>query len=613
MLLRILGPLEAVVDDVARPLGGVKQRAVLAILILHRGELVSGECLIDELWGERPPPSALKTLQGYVSRLRKALGANALQTHSRGYVLSPELGELDLDRFEQLAGEGRDALSADDPVTASERLREALSVWRGPPLAEFTFEQFAQAAIARLSEARLTTVEDRIDADLALGRHDRLVAELEGLVHAHPLRERVRGQLMLSLYRTGRQADALECYRSGRRALVNELGIEPGRALQELEAAILRQDPALDPSPVAKTPSAVRSTVSENPEGYADGAVASDAVVGRDQQLDQLRTALDGAIAGQSVVFMIGGEAGIGKTRLADEFAREAQNRGARVLWGRCWEAGGAPAYWPWVQVLRTLSHGRENLDLRSLRGTGGAALLALIPELRESSPTPGAPGIDSEGARFQLFDTVAWLLREAATAQPLVIVLDDLHAADTPSLLLLQFLAGQLGSVPVMLAGLYRDDDPSEDGALSACLASLARERATRRMRLTGLSAVDTAVMIGALAGRCVAESVALAIHDETEGNPLFVGEIVRLLEDEDRLERPVDELSCNPTAPGHDSGGNRATVAAARARVSAASRRSVDPRARVRAQRASRCCRTRRGCGARHLRPGHQGPGSR
>jgi DNA-binding SARP family transcriptional activator len=551
VLLRILGPLEAVVDEVARPLGGMKQRAVLAILILHRGELVSGELLADELWGERPPPSAVKTLQGYVSRLRKALGPNALQTHSRGYVLSPEPGELDVDRFEQLAGEGRDALTAGDPVTAGAHLHEALSIWRGPPLAEFTFEPFAQAAIARLNEARLATVEDRIDAELALGHHDRLVAELEGLVHEHPLRERVRGQLMLSLYRTGRQADALECYRAGRRALVNELGIEPGRALQELEATILRQDPALDPSPVANTPSAVRSTAGEDPEGYADGDVASHAVVGRDQQLDQLRAVLDTVIAGQSAVFMVGGEAGIGKTRLADEFAREARSRGTRVLFGRCWEAGGAPAYWPWVQVLRTLAQGRENLAVRSLRGTGGAALLALIPELRDSSPTPGFPGTDSEGARFQLFDAVSALLREASRGQPLVIVLDDLHAADTPSLLLLQFLAGQLGSVAVMLAGLYRDDDPGEDGALSACLASLARERATRRMRLTGLSAADTAEMIGALAGRRVADSVALAIHDETEGNPLFVGEIVRLLEDEDRLERPVDELRAAPQLP--------------------------------------------------------------
>ena len=531
-------------DDVPRPLGGVKQRSVLAILILHRGEVVSGERLVDQLWGERAPVSALKTLHGYVSRLRKTLGADVLRTRGHGYVLSLPPGELDLDRFEQLADEGRNALIGGDPRSAAERLREALSLWRGPALADFTFEEFARAAIARLEEARFATLEDRIDADLALGRHGQLVAELEGLVSEHRLRERLRGQLMLSLYRVGRQADALECFRVGRRALVGELGIEPGRGLQELESAILRQDESLEASPADQPPRALATTIGEASERQADHALAGDAVIGREQQLDQLRVGLDSAMSGQPVVFMVGGEAGIGKTRLADEFAQEARNRGARVLWGRCWEAGGAPAYWPWVQVLRALLHGRDNVDLRSLRGTGGASLLALIPELRGTSSAPNSPALESEGARFQLFDAVAWLLRDAAAAQPVVIVLDDLHAADTPSLLLLQFVAGQLGDVGVMLAGLYRDDDPGEDGALSACLASLTRERTTRRMRVTGLSAADTAAMIEAITRRHVADSVAHAIHVETEGNPLFVGEIVRLLEAEDRLERPIDEL---------------------------------------------------------------------
>jgi DNA-binding SARP family transcriptional activator len=544
VVLRILGPLEAVRDDVPRPLGGVKQRAVLAILTLHRGEVVSGERLVDELWGERAPVSAVKTLHGYVSRLRKTVGADVLQTRGHGYVLTLPAGELDLDRFEQLADEGRNALIGGDPRRAAERLREALSLWRGPALADFICEEFAQAAIARLKEARFATLEDRIDADLALGRHRQLVAELEGLVSEHPLRERLRGQLMLALYRAGRQADALECFRLGRYALVEELGLEPGRALQELESAILRQDESLEASPADQPPSAVATTIGDASGRKADHAPAGDVVVGREQQLDQLRDGLNSAMAGQPVVFMVGGEAGIGKTRLADEFAQEARDQGARVLWGRCWEAGGAPAYWPWVQVLRPLLHGRDNVGLHSLRGTGGASLLALIPELRGASSAPDPPALESDGARFQLFDAVAWLLRDAAAAQPVVIVLDDLHAADTPSLLLLQFVAGQLSDVSVMLAGLYRDDDPGEDRALRACLASLTRERTTRRMRLTGLSAADTATMIEAISQRRVAASVAHAIHAETEGNPLFVGEIVRLLEAEDRLLRPIDEL---------------------------------------------------------------------
>ena len=191
----------------------------------------------------------------------------------------------------------------------------------------------------------------------------------------------------------------------------------PGRSLQELEAGILRQDEALEPSPAAEALRAAQTRVAETSERHASDAASRDAVVGREQQLDQLRAGLNSAIAGQPVLFMVGGEAGIGKTRLADEFAQEARNRGARVLWGRCWEAGGAPAYWPWVQVLRPLLQGRDNVDLRSLRGTGGASLLALIPELRGASRATGSTAPESEGARFQLFDAVAWLLRGAASS----------------------------------------------------------------------------------------------------------------------------------------------------------------------------------------------------
>jgi DNA-binding SARP family transcriptional activator len=549
MEFRILGPLEVIEQDVAQPLGATKQRALLAILLLHRGKLVTAERLADELWGERPPPTASKTLQGYVSRLRKTIGDDVLQTRGRGYVLELPSGQLDLDDSERLASAGHNALAAGDAATAAKHLRAALALWRGPPLVDFTYEQFAQAEIARLEETRQAILEDRIEADLGVGRHVELVAELERLVREHPGRERLRGQLMLSLYRAGRQSDALECYRDGRRAMVDELGIEPGRALQDLEAAILRQDPALDP-PAGAPPSSRLASADETAIHRGD-ASSREPVVGRADQLAELRSGVDAAFGGRGVVFMIGGEAGVGKSRLADELAREARDRGAQVVWGRCWEAGGAPAYWPWVQVLRSLLHGREEMDLRSLRGTGGISLLALIPELREAQLGASSPTVDSEGARFQLFDAVAWLLRQAAATQPLVIVLDDLHAADTPSLLLLQFLAGQLGDVAVMLAGLYRDDDPSADGALSSCLASLARERATRRMRLTGLSAGDTAAMIEVITGRRVADAAAEAIHTETEGNPLFVGEIVRLLGAEGRLDQPIDELRGSPHLP--------------------------------------------------------------
>jgi YVTN family beta-propeller protein len=270
---RVLGSLEVVDQDGPVALGAPKQRALLAILLVHRGEAVSSDRLIDEIWGEQPPASAHKIVQGYVSNLRKALGDGLLVTERRGYVLRVEPGQLDVDRFETLVAQGRAALEQGDAMTAGAVLREALEVWRGPPLADFDYELFAQAEIARLEESRLAALEERIDADLALGEHAGLVGELEALVREHPLRERLRGQLMLALYRSGRQADALEAYRDARRELLDGLGLEPGRPLQEFERAILAHDPGLDP-PARHTPRPLLAATRNRRRGAAMIAAA---------------------------------------------------------------------------------------------------------------------------------------------------------------------------------------------------------------------------------------------------------------------------------------------------------------------------------------------------
>jgi DNA-binding SARP family transcriptional activator len=248
MDFRLLGPLEVVSEhDQPIALGGVKQRSVLAALLLQANEVVSTDRLIDQLWGAAPPATAAKSIQVYVSRLRKALGEGRLSTHGHGYLLRAEPEELDLARFEQLAGEARRAA----PEGAARKLREALALWRGPALADLAYERFAQVEIARLEEMRLAVLEQRIDADLACGRHAELVGELEALVARHPLRERLRCQLMLALYRSARQAEALEAYRAARRELQEELGLDPSTELRQLEQAILRQDAALDLPPKA--------------------------------------------------------------------------------------------------------------------------------------------------------------------------------------------------------------------------------------------------------------------------------------------------------------------------------------------------------------------------
>jgi YVTN family beta-propeller protein len=246
MKFRILGPLEAEEDGRLLALGGSKQRALLGLLLLRANEVVPRDRLIDGLWGERAPDTAATALQGYVSALRKTLGADRIVTRAPGYLLRVEPDALDLTRFERFVREGRAALASGDAEAASATLSEALSLWRGSPLADLDSTSVAHADRLRLEELRLSALEDRIEAELALGQHAQLVPELEALVAQHPLREKLRSQLMLALYRCGRQAEALEAYQQARRLLVGELGLEPGATLRGLEQAMLNQDPALE-------------------------------------------------------------------------------------------------------------------------------------------------------------------------------------------------------------------------------------------------------------------------------------------------------------------------------------------------------------------------------
>ena len=250
MDFRILGPLEVVDSGSALPLGGRNQRTLLALLLLHAGEVVSSDRMIDALWGEEAPRTAQTSIQNSISRLRKLLGSERLVTRSPGYELRLQDDLLDARRARELVGEARAA----EPPERVRLMNEAEQLWRGPPLADFAYAGFAQAAIAQLEELRLGIVEERIDAELELGRDTELLGELEGLVADHPLRERLRGQLMLALYRAGRQADALHTYQEARRSLLEQLGIEPGPALQRLHGSILRQERALEGLVSAATP-----------------------------------------------------------------------------------------------------------------------------------------------------------------------------------------------------------------------------------------------------------------------------------------------------------------------------------------------------------------------
>jgi DNA-binding SARP family transcriptional activator len=536
MHFEILGSLR-VTDDNERELavGGSKRAALLAALILRPNEVVSVDRLIDDLWDGRPPASAAKTLQVHMSRLRRALagGGNgdrgdAIVTRGTGYALDVDPTHIDAERFKQLVTEGSAALAEGAHARASTRLRSALALWRGDALADFTYASFAQDEIARLDALRTVALESAVEAELALGRHAELIPELKMLVKRHPLSEHLRAQLMLALYRSGRQAEALGAYRAARRVLIEQLGIEPSAELRELEQAILEQDAQLAPLPRA-APRRAESA----------GGPARRLFVGYDRELASLEDALEVALAGQGGLALVGGEPGIGKTRLADELAHVADARGAQVLWGRCPDEGGAPAHWAWIQILRALVAARDPATVRGELGAHGDELMQLVPELADILPELGAaPSADAEEARFRLFDATAAFLKKAGASQPLVIVIDDLHAADYASIAMLRFVAPAVLDAHVLIVGTYRDTEVGPDHPLSQALSELARRTDCVQLVLTGLSGDDTAHFVELSAGIAPMPALATAIHDATSGNPLFVNELVRLLRTEDRLD---------------------------------------------------------------------------
>jgi DNA-binding SARP family transcriptional activator/tetratricopeptide (TPR) repeat protein len=539
----LLGPLEVTGEGGPVDLGAPKHRALLTLLLLEPGRVVSVDRLIDLLWHGEPPAAATATLQAYVSNLRRALepdrkaGAPAtlLVTRPPGYVLDITPEQVDVVRFERNLAAAVEAFEVRRLDVAAVAVADALSLWRGQPLADVAYEPWAQAEVERLRELHVAALETQLAVDLDRGRHASVAVEAERLAKEHPVRERFREFQMLALYRSGRQADALRVFQDARETLVEQLGIEPGPQLRSLEERILAQDPTLDwhgPPAGASTPEAPAT-----PTGTQ--------FVGRTHERLRLNARLAEACGGRSRLVLISGEPGIGKTRLCEELGRSAYSHGAHVVWARGWEGDGAPAFWPWVQVLRSLAEDTPPGELAGAVGRSASDLARVVADY-----APYADGSDevpdAETARFRFFEGVTLLLARLAARRPIVVILDDLHWADQSSLRLLEFAVGALTDAPILLAGTFRDSE-ARTPPLASSLAMLARTPDLERLALTGLSPEEVGAYVAAVVGDEADPRLADSLHDRTAGNPFFVGELVRLL----RHEGMLGDAHVAPTVP--------------------------------------------------------------
>ena len=527
---RLLGPLEVEHRGDAVPTGGQRKRALLARLLLEANRTVSVDALVGALWGEQVPPTAVKMVHVYVSQLRKVLPAGALQTRPPGYRMEVAPEAVDVLRFERLRKEGRAALAGGDPVTAAERLAAACALWRGPALDEFS-EPFAASAAAHLEELRLIAVEDRVEAELALGRHRDVAGELQALVAQHPLRERPRRQLMLALYRQGRHAEALAAFQELQAALREELGIDPSAGLAELQFRILNQDPALDHAPrvAAEATAPAPRPVPVHAPRRVDG------LVGRTAELQRLEHSLGEATAGHGATALICGPAGIGKTRLTGELAERARGRGATVLTGRCIDlVGAALPYFPVAEALRPL------------RGTAALDGLPELSRLLPGAPPAASADPDACASQLHLFEAVRTALERLSVTAPVVLVLEDLHWADASTLDLLAYLAHAVRDHRVLIVATWRRTTLRKDEAMYRQASELRRRRVAFTVELGPLAPEDLAQLVaGESAGPVSAELVA-SVCARAEGNPFFAQELIAaaLRGDDDLPELVQDAL---------------------------------------------------------------------
>ncbi|MGC0423042.1 BTAD domain-containing putative transcriptional regulator [Embleya sp. AB8] len=539
LTFRVLGALEAWDGDRPADLRGPRHRAVLARLVLARGHVVPVDRLIEDLWRGEQPHRALGSVQTFVSHLRRALEpdraprtpSTVLVTAPPGYAFRVGTDEVDAWRFEALVHRAGGLLAAGAAEDALRELTSALDLWRGPAYAQFADEPWARPEAARLEELRLVAVERRAEAGLAIGQASGIVPGLEAHAAAHPLREESWRLLALALYRCARQGDALAVLRRVRTALREELGVEPGARLQRLEADILAHATELDAptAPVSGGATAGASAsvvVAPAPGGPAAVQVVDEAtedgfvsrmttLIGRAEETATLLGAAKRA-DGRLAVALVSGDPGEGKTALTEHVRELLAAEGWRAAWGRCPESGGAPAGWPWTQMLRTLA---------AVSPPDEETARVLAPLLADSYIPVG----DQAAAKLMLHQAVVGYLARATAETPWLLVLDDVHRADEETLALLCHLATDRDAAGrVLLVVTYRHNEVGD--LLADALARLAR-CGPERIELTGLAPEAVADLVRGAVSAAIDEDTVRAIVDRTAGNPFYVLETARVL----------------------------------------------------------------------------------
>jgi len=507
--LTLLGDLTATLDDAPLDLGGRRQRAVLAVLLVAKGKAVPAYRVADAVWGEEQPGNVAGALQSYVSHLRKRLQPDVparerggvIVSEGPGYAVRLDPDAIDSWRFERLVKDAADA----PPETARALLSEALDLWRGPALAEYADEPWALPEVTRLDELRDVAREQLFDARLGCGESAVLVPDLEQLVAEEPLREERWRLLVLALYRAGRQADALAALRRARTTLADELGVDPGPQLRELEAEVLAQSPALDGAPPRRT--ALTTSVS----------ASGDELVDRDRELMTLEHALDAAARGGSRVLLVEGPAGIGKSRLLLESRSLAAQRDLPLLLARGSQLEQEFAFGAVRQLFEpVLTDPARREELLSGAAASARGVFESVDTRADGS--------------FAVLHGLYWLTVNLAADGPLVLVVDDLQWCDSGSLRFLAYLARRLDALPVLLLGTVRTGEKHVDEALLADLYDVA----VPPLRPDPLSAEATGRMVRDRLGEHAAESFVAACHRTTSGNPLLLRQLLQALEAE-------------------------------------------------------------------------------